>query len=40
MWDFVVAHWCFAPYVACLCLLAVMSVREGAGEKTPPRERG
>jgi hypothetical protein len=28
MWQFIVAHWSFLPYLTLLGILAVMSVRE------------
>jgi hypothetical protein len=33
MYDFVLANWCFVPYLAILLFLTVMSIREGKGVK-------
>jgi hypothetical protein len=36
MRDFVLAYWTFAPYLALLSLLAIMSAREGRAWTTGP----
>ncbi len=41
MYDFVLAHWCFAPYLAILLFLTVMSIREGkGGKRARPEPKG
>ena len=39
MWDFIVRHWCFVPYLALLSFLAVMSALERPlADRAVPRQ--
>ena len=38
VWDFIVCHWCFIPYMAMLAFLAVMSaVERQPADRAMPR---
>jgi hypothetical protein len=39
MYDFVLSYWCFAPYLAVLLILTVMSIWEGRTPRPKPQKR-